>query len=404
MPVITFDSFTVVAAVAFLVPLVLGFAPRLRVPSIVLEIVAGFAIGPHGFGWATVDPAVYVFSVVGLDALLFLAGFEFDWQEMRGLLFGSVARGFLLSCGLALICAFGLTALHVVTAPLVVATILASTSLGLVVPILKDAGEERSELGKLVIAGCTLGEIGPLIFLSVVFATGARDAAVHLGLLIGLVAFAALLGLVIWKAQRISQLSTILRRLENTSSQLRIRGVGVLLAVIGLAAYHIGFETILGAFLAGAILALVLGVDLKQNELFRHKLDGIAYGVFVPFFFISSGMQLDIGALFAHASALAKVPVFLIALLVVRGLPAVLYRGEVGPRQLMAAGLLQATSLSFIVVATEIAQEAGMIDATNSVALVAAGLLSALIYPLAALVLMGNLEREPEPEIGEALA
>lgn len=404
MPVITFDSFTIVAAVAFLVPLLLGFAPRLRIPSIVLEIVAGIAIGPHGLGWARVDPAVYVFSVVGLDALLFLAGFEFDWQEMRGLLFGSAAHGFLLSCGLALICAYTLTALHLVTAPLVVATILTSTSLGLVVPMLKDAGEERSELGKLVIAGCTLAEVGPLIFLSVVFATGAKDAAVHLGLLAGLVAFAALLGIAIWKAQHISRLSAILERLDNTSSQLRIRGVAVLLAIIGLAAYHIGFETILGAFLAGAILALVLGVDMKRNPLFRHKLEAIAYGAFVPFFFISSGMTLDVGALFTHAATAAKVPVFLIALLVVRGLPALVYRRQVGPRQLMAAGLLQATSLSFVVVATEIAQESGMINATNAVALVTAGLLSALIYPLVALVLMGNLERQPEPEIGEALA
>lgn len=403
MSSISFDNFTIIAAVAFLVPVVLGFAPQLRLPSIVLEIVAGIAIGPHGLGWAVIDAPVYVFSVVGLDALLFLGGFEFDWPEMRALLFGSVSRGFFVSLGLALVAAFGLFAFHFVSAPLVVATIFASTSLGLVVPMLKDSGQIESHFGKLVIAACTIAEIGPLILLSLVFASGAEEAATHLGLLIGFVIFVALLGIGIWKAEGIGQLSAILERLDNTSSQARIRGVAVLLAVVGLAAYHLGFETILGSFLAGAILALVLGDDLKRNPLFQQKLNAIAYGVFVPFFFISSGMQLDIGALFSNASAAAKVPVFLAVLLVVRGVPALLYRNQVVPRQMIAAGLLQATTLSFVVAATEIASSAGILSTVDSAALVTAGLLSALLFPPAALALMARSDRPSVPELDEAI-
>jgi Kef-type K+ transport system membrane component KefB len=135
---------------------------------------------------------------------------------------------------------------------------------------------------------------------------------------------------------------------------------------------------------------------------FRLKLEAIGFGVFIPFFFVSSGLRFDGGALFASAASLALVPVFLAALLLVRGLPAIAYRGLLGGRRTVAAGLLQATSLGFVVVAAQIGMELGLIGAATGAALVAAALLSVLLFPLAALTILRR--GESGVEVADAVA
>ncbi len=153
----------------------------------------------------------------------------------------------------------------------------------------------------------------------------------------------------------------------------------------------LGLEIILGAFLAGVIVAIVDQNWRTTHPLFRTKLEAVGFGVFIPIFFVASGMTIDVGSLSAEPTDLALVPIFLGALLFVRGLPAVLYRGAVGGRRAAAAGLLQATSLPFIVAATQIGLELGLLRPATSAALVVAGLLSVLLFPVSALVLLrGN--------------
>jgi Kef-type K+ transport system membrane component KefB len=176
--------------------------------------------------------------------------------------------------------------------------------------------------------------------------------------------------------------------LQDRSAQIRIRGTFLLLIGLVVVAQLFGLEVILGAFFAGAVLRLLDRDEMMTHTGFHTKLQAVGFGVFIPFFFITSGMQLDVGALLSGGAALALVPVFLLALLLARGLPAALYRPMVGERGSLAAALLQATSLPFIVAATGIGMELGILSPAIGAAMVVAGLLSVVLFPLGALTLL----------------
>ena len=149
-----------------------------------------------------------------------------------------------------------------------------------------------------------------------------------------------------------------LLRLQDTTAQIRVRGAFVLLVGFAAAAQELGLEVILGTFAAGAILSLADPDRAMTHPEFRRKLEAVGFGVFIPIFFVSSGVRYDLGALAGSASSVAMVPLFLVALLVVRGLPALLYRSLLNGRETLVAGLLQATSLPFLVAAAAIGQRA----------------------------------------------
>jgi Kef-type K+ transport system membrane component KefB len=172
----------------------------------------------------------------------------------------------------------------------------------------------------------------------------------------------------------------------------------VLLLVAFLAlAQRLGLEVILAAFVAGALLKVVDRDAMRTHPNFHLKLEAIGYGFLIPVFFVSSGLRFDLRSLFGSSATLARVPLFLVALLAARGLPALLYRPVVGTRRSVAAGLLQATSLPFIVAATQIGMELGVVTRANGAALVAAGLLSVLLFPVAALTVLRGRARAPAP-------
>jgi hypothetical protein len=147
-----FTNLLIIAAVAFAAPLALGLAPKLRLPGVVLEIVAGIMVGPAVLGWVEVDTPVRVLALVGLAFLLFLAGLEIDFERLRGRPLAVAGLGFVASFSLALLVGVALDATNVVDSPLLVAIILSATSLGIGVPVLKDQGEVSSPFGQLVIA------------------------------------------------------------------------------------------------------------------------------------------------------------------------------------------------------------------------------------------------------------
>jgi Kef-type K+ transport system membrane component KefB len=176
-------------------------------------------------------------------------------------------------------------------------------------------------------------------------------------------------------------------RLQDTTAEIRVRFAVVLLIGFTALAERFGLESILGAFLAGAVVGMV-DRDATSHPNFRTKLEAIGYGFLVPVFFISSGVRLDLRDLLSHPAALARVALFLLALLVVRGVPALLNLRAAGPRATVAVALLQATSLPFIVTATQIGTALGQISAVTAAALVCAGLLSVLLFPPLALALL----------------
>ena len=138
-------------------------------------------------------------------------------------------------------------------------------------------------------------------------------------------------------------------------------------------AEQLGLELILGAFAAGAILNhLDMDQGMTHPE-FRRKLAAVGFGVFIPVFFVTSGARFDLDALFASSAAIASILAFVAALQFARELPALPYRRDLGDRRALAAALLQATSLPFIVAATQIGQDLGLIDAATSAGFIAAG-------------------------------
>ena len=390
MPDASFASLAVVLAVAFGGRVLLGLVPRLRVPGVVVEIVLGIVVGPAVLGWAHADQPVQLLATIGVVFLLFLVGLEIDLDRLRGPLLRTVGAGFALSIALAVAAGYALRGLGIVKNPLLVAVLLTATSLGLVIPVLKEAGAATTPLGQLVVGGASLGDFGAVIALSLLFS---RDASSTSTRLVLLGAFVAAIALVVWAISRTGRsmrISAVLVRLQDTTAQIRVRAALLLLVGLVVLAQHTGLETILAAFVAGAVVGQIDRDEHGTHPMFRLKLDAIGYGFLVPIFFVTSGLRFDLRALTDHPSVLARVPLFLAALVVVRGAPAVLYRSRLDTRQVVAAGLLQATSLPFIVTASMIGVDIGAITSANAAALVAAGLVSALAFPAIAVSLLGR--------------
>jgi Kef-type K+ transport system membrane component KefB len=377
----------VVVLVALAAPILVDLLPRIRLPSVVVELGAGIVIGPSVLGWVALDTPLQLLSSLGLAFLLFLAGLEIDLDRLRDPVARLAGRAFLASMVLAGGVGLGLHALGAEGGPLFLAVVLLSTSLGVIVPLLKDEGEAATDFGQLVMVAGSLAEFGSLVLLTLLFSTGdsASSPEVRVVLLVAFALAVAVAGLAIARTWRSPWLSDALNRLDDTSAQLRVRAAIVVLVVFVTLAAHLGVEAILGAFVAGALLRAA-DRDRERTQ-FGMKLEAIGFGFLVPIFFVASGIRFDLDALLGSGSALGWVVCFLLGLLVVRALPSLLYRPQFGDRRAAVGGVLQATSLSFPVVAAHIGQEIGQLDAETGAALVAAGLLSVVLFPAVALAL-----------------
>ena len=398
----SFENLVIVAGVAFAAPFLLGLLPRVRLPSVVLEIVAGIVLGPSLLGLVEVDGAVETLALIGLAFVLFLAGLEIELDKLRGTVLRVSATGFVLSFAIAVVVAVALGAGGLVETPLLVAIILCSTSLGVLVPVLKDSGEIGSTFGQLIIAAASIADFGAIILLTLLFSGegGAGSAALLLG---ALVALSVAIAVIVRGAERSMRIRADLLRQQDTTAQIRVRAAFVLFAGFAAVAEALGLEVILGTFIAGMLISVVDRDRVMTHPDFRRKLEAAGFGFFIPVFFVASGVRFDLEALTASASDLLMVPVFLAALLAVRGLPAVLYRHAIGGRRAAIAGLMQSTSLPFIVAATAIGAELGLVGPAESAALIGAGLLSVLLFPLIGLVLLRGATPaavvRPEPAI-----
>jgi Kef-type K+ transport system membrane component KefB len=385
--VITFNSLLIIGGVAVGVPLLLGLVPAVKVPAVVLEIAGGVLTGPALLGWVHLDTAVQVTAGLGLGFLLFMSGFEIDLRRFGRRVLTLAGRAFAVSVALALLAGYVLQLAGQVRDGLLVGITLMATSLGILVPILKDAGYTETVFGHLIMAAGSLAELGPLVLLSLFFSVSSRNPSVQLGLL---AAFAGFTAVVVVGAQRVrgwGRLQQIVERLADTSSQLRVRLAITFALAFGVVAEHFGLAMILGAFLAGVIVRRTSESQASYESL-KRKLEAIGFGFLIPVFFVSTGVGLNIDALFRSSRAEALVPVFLIALLAVRGLPALLYVRAVGQPQAFAAGFMQAASLPFIVVATTIGVQTSHQRSSTAAAFVVAGLLSVIIYPPIAVQLL----------------
>ncbi len=373
---LSYNGFVAVAVIAFAAPLLRELVPALLVPAVVLELLAGVALGPHGLDLVSIDAPTTVFAQVGLATLLFLAGFEIRLDKLDPRIAKLAGVSFVASFVIAFAVAELLNLSGFSGAPLLVAITLVATSLGVIIVPLKDGHLMDTQFGRLVIAAASLAELGSIVLLSFFFSgnrPGAGTDLLHLGVF---AVFAFLLAALLTHG-RAGPVWAAIGRLSDTTAQLRVRADFALVGIAVLLADQLGLESILAAFTVGMIRGLADSERAPSQE----KMEAIAFGVFVPFFFVTSGLRFDLGALFASPSSALRLPVFLCALSLVHLLPALLFRGELGVRGAAAAGLMLSTSLTFVVVATGIGTELGLMSSATSAALVGAGLLSVVLFP-----------------------
>jgi Kef-type K+ transport system membrane component KefB len=372
------DTLLLAAAVAALAPMLVALLPGPRIPQVVILLAGGVLIGPEVLAWAE-RPEIDLLANVGLGFLFLLAGYELDlhlFQERPGRL---AVAAWLVTATVAAALVGALAAAGFVHAFIPVALGLTTTTLGTLLPILRDNDMLAGRFGRYLLAAGAVGELFPIFAIAVFL--GASNKFVALGSL----AAVGLLAVVLSQAPRLvrgNRLGRILREGEGTTAQTTLRWTVLLLLLLLVIAEDFGLDVVLGAFLAGIVLRRWAPGDVHALD---GKLDAIGYGFFIPLFFVASGMGLDIRSI---AEAPARLVVFFVLLLVVRGVPAlVLYRRDLPAAQRAQMVLLTATALPLLVALAEIGLRNGTMLRENAAALVGAGALSVLVFPMAAVAI-----------------
>ncbi|MGZ6313630.1 MAG: cation:proton antiporter [Candidatus Limnocylindrales bacterium] len=376
------SALVMVIAAAVAAVIVLAVSPRVAIPVVVLELLLGILIGPQGLDIAQIDPTTSLLGDLGLGMLFFFAGYEIDAERIGGAPARLASAGWLMSIALAYAIGAALEASGLVVSFLYAGSALASTALGLLLPILRDAGELRTPFGTQVLAVGTVGEVGPILLITLVLSTThpVHEAVV----LIAFVLLAVLTGVLAVRSAESG--GPLVQRGLETSGQLGVRVIVVLVFGLVALAAELGLDILLGGLMAG----LITRAALRGHEIavLESKLAAVGYGFLIPFFFVVSGMRFDLDALTSDPSTALRVPLFLALFLVVRGVPAlVLYRHVLGGRDRLALACLSATTLPIVVAITTLAVRDGHMRSANAAALVGAAILSALVLPLAGLAL-----------------
>jgi Kef-type K+ transport system membrane component KefB len=397
------DSFLIVLAVAAVSPLLAAACGRaiksLIVPIVVFEIVLGALVGPHGLKFAHVDETLTVLSTLGLAMLFFFAGYEIDLALVRGQPLRLALLGWMISLVLAYSIAGILAAAGLVISGVLTGSAMCTTAIGTLLPVLRDNKQLGGRFGPMMLAAGAVGELGPILIVTLVLTTTADR--VSQGLLLGAFVVLTVMAAVASSISVKRWWGFIARSME-TSSQLPVRLTVLFLAALVVLADHLGLDIILGAFAAGMIVRGILQ-DREDVEALNSKLEAIGFGFLIPFFFIQSGMKLDLSALTSGFDGIEKVPLFLLAFLVVRGAPALLlYRKGFDRADRLGLALFSATQLPIVVAITTLGVQEGEMRATTAVALVTAAVLSVLIFPTVAIAIRARDARAQAATAGSA--
>ena len=364
-----------VALVAALAPLVVAVLPGPRIPQVVIFLLGGVLIGPHVLGLAETS-SIQLLANIGLGFLFLLAGYELDPQLLRQQPGKLAVAGWLISAVLAVGVAAGLTATGYIRDYVPVGLALTTTALGTLLPILRDNDMLTGPFGQHVYAAGAAGELFPILIIAV-FLTQ-RGHFIALASVAGVGALAIILAGAPWLA-RSSTVQRVIREGQDATGQTTLRWAVVLLFALLAVASRFGLDVVLGALLAGIVLRAWTRRFNMDTEGLEHKFDAVGYGIFIPIFFISSGMTLDLKAISQDPLRLV---LFFLLLLVVRGLPSLLvYRRALKARQRVEMTFITATTLPLLIALVEIGQRDGVMLPATAAALVGAGVLSVLVYP-----------------------
>jgi len=383
------DTLQLVAAVAALAPVLVALLPGPRIPQVVVLLAGGMLIGPEVLGWA--DRAeIDLLANVGLGFLFLLAGYELDphlFKERAGRL---AIAGWLITVALATALVGVLAAVGFVHAFVPVALGLTTTAFGTLLPILHDNDMLGGRFGRYLLAAGAVGELFPIFAIALFL--GASNKFVALGSL----AAVGVLAVVLSFAPRLvrgNRLEQILREGEGSTAQTYVRWTVVLLLALLVIAEDFGLDVVLGAFLAGMVLRRWAPGDVHALE---GKLDAIGYGFFIPVFFVASGMTLDVRSI---AEAPGRLLIFFVLLLAVRGVPSLfLYRRDLPAAQRVETMFLTATALPLLVALAEIGLRNGTMLRENAAALIGAGVLSVLVFPMVAVAIERRRRARERPE------
>ena len=301
------QSLVVILVAAALAPLIVDLPNRLRLPAVVAEITLGILIGPQVLGFAEPVGVVEFLSTVGLAFLFFLGGLEVDFDRVRGLPAKLGGYGWLISLALGLGIAFGLEEIDFVLSTELVGVAICTTAIGTLMPILRDAGELKRPLGPFVLAAGVAGEFGPLIVVALVLTAG-RTPGVAFALLIAFVVISVLTAVVATRA-RTPRIVAAIHDAMASSGQAAVRLALVVLFGLVFLASEFGFDIVLGAFAAGLVVGLVTKTEATEDV--RMRLETIGFGFVVPIFFVVTGMNFDLEALFDSPTNLLRLPLFL---------------------------------------------------------------------------------------------
>ncbi|SIN73030.1 cation:proton antiporter [Agromyces cerinus] len=382
---ISIGTMVLVPAIAVAAPLLVRAVGKwVAIPLVVFEIVLGLLLGPAVLGWIVPDDFMALLADFGLAMLFFLAGNEIDFRAIRGRPLSRAAIGWIIS----LAAGIGIATLLAADLPAAafIGIALTSTALGTIMPVLRDSGDLGTPFGIAVIALGAIGEFGPLLAISI-FLSGRSPLLATVVLL----SFAVIAGIAIWLAAKGigKRMHRVITATLHTSGQFAVRLViFVLLALVALSIV-LDLDMLLGAFTAGVLYRLLIsGAPKRDIEVVETKLEAVGYGFLVPVFFISTGVTFDLESLFADVRTTVLLPVFLVLLLVVRGLPSLLAAPTGSSRRdLVATALFGATGLPIIVAVTAIGVDNGDLPSGTAAALVGAGMLSVLLFPLIALAI-----------------
>lgn len=387
----TATSLLVIAVVAVSAPVLSELLRTLRIPSVLFELALGIVIGPAVLGLAETGPFIDGLSTLGLAVLFFVAGYELDLDRIKGGPLNRAGTGWVITVALALLTASVMVMTGFVLSELLIALALTTTALGTLMPMLRDRGLLESSFGNDMLAAGAFGEFAPVVAVTLFLGTSSPTAEGILLILFVIVALGLARIAARPKPPRIVE--AITRNLE-TSSQLPVRVVMLLVTVMVLMATFLGIDMLLGAFAAGLIGRVLFPPD--ESTRLMAKVESIGYGFLIPVFFIVSGMKFDLDALTSDPATLARVPLFLGLFLVLRGAPAlIVYRRALDGRRRAALAVLQSTALPLLVVITEIGLATDNMLPANAAALVGAGMLSVLVFPLVGFKILGD----PQPAV-----
>jgi len=383
-------TLALIAIAAVLSPLVAEFLRRfVVVPEVVIQIIFGILLGPYVFNLARSNSIVTALSDFGLTYLMFLAGTEVDPAIMRRGHIGLAAGSWVTSLVLALLMGVLFHSSGLVLDSVVVALCLTTTALGTLLPMLRDSGYLDTPFGPVVLSVGAIGEFGPILAVALLLTQRHTDLTI---LLIVLFVAVAVVAALLATQVRPPGFVTLLRRHLHSTSQLPVRISVLLVVLLVYLALKLSLDVLLGAFAAGVVVRLFIRGE--DQEPVRSKLEAIGYGFLIPIFFIETGINFDLHALIREPHVLLRVPVFAAVFLFTRGLPTlVFFRRVLSRAQSQALAVLAATGLPLIVVITTIGVDEHKMRPENASALVAAGMLSVLVYPI---IGFRRLRRDPD--------